>query len=117
MFSFLTEGFTDTEYSGQTHLEFMSKKELKRILVWRYTQLNSKKDRLVKGISELNMQSKQKDFYFLGIKACLPDILDEMDSDRTNRVKSKNPAIRRYVDKIEEPWAREAARNIIDRRC
>ena len=117
MFSYLTEGFTDVDYGDQTYLPFMTKKELKRILVWRYTQLNSKQDRLLNGISELNMKSTEKDFYFLGIKSCLPDILDEMDSDRTNRVKSKNPAVRRYIDKIREPWNREAARNMIDRRC
>lgn len=115
-FHMLTDSFTDEDYSENQISALLSKDDLKRILIWRYTNLNSKKTSVQHPLSELNQKDLVKDFYFFGIKCFLRDVLQDVEEERQNRIKSKNPTIRRYINACDS-LLRGQARDIVENRA
>jgi len=116
-FHTLTEKFTDEE-TGRQIPPFCTKEDLKNILHWRYTKVNRSGEFVEYGLAELNQKDEFKDLYFVGISTFLCDVLNDLQGQgvRNNRVKSKHPAMRRYIESCSDNHMKNQARSIIDNR-
>ena len=111
----LTDQFTDEDTQNQI-TALLDKDSLQEVLLWRYTGLNARKTNVQHPLSELNQKDLVKDFYFFGIKSFLRDVLQYVEEDRQNRIKSKNPTIRRYINACDS-LLRGQAKDIVENRA
>ena len=114
-FRMLTDQFTDEDTQNQI-TALLDKDSLQEVLLWRYTGLNARKTNVQHPLSELNQKDLVKDFYFFGIKSFLRDVLQYVEEDRQNRIKSKNPTIRRYINACDS-LLRGQAKEIVENRA